>query len=958
MPPLTQPQAQWLSRLTGMEVSEAPSPTPTGKPGKPKDPAAEIRERLKAALIVKLEQEEFEDEQLKAQLIQSAIGSITPLKETLREAFAIQVTLGKETRPFQALDGDLENAAYDEDLTADSTISKIGAPPKKKEKKVKGQAPEGVDPNANAQIVQKAGEAFKFLTTQRQDLQKHTTSRSLLPWGKMPDLTKVNLKQPPFEKGPEQPLFTDLELAQEIYTPLVQEHVLPEGFITNNFSKTQQMLNATNTLYKKELKDAKDPTTGLADFTSSMIDAGSDIASAVLQSVGADTNMAKALLTGCTELAKLSITTADKLSDKIEVNTIGNLLGGLAGIVGTMVGGVTGNTDLGRLIGAAGGAGAAGITMIVNSVDKGKPDSAGLVTFFGAVIKVGLESDKTNSSKDDSNKDIGGAVTDTVTKAVSAHSVAFVEAVRTGDKKVLRSVTIDICMDIAEDSPSWVGSIVEHDHASSDDGSQNNDPNALPTEDDKEQNKQDQIGKDTGEALAGIVESVKGAKEQKKLSAEELKALAEERFSELEKNVAKEEARKKDDERDFTEVGREITQQIEQEREKFNAALKNLNDPVVNQATIAKLIKQIERDRAIMKVAVAIGQGGFEVAANFFAPMAMGTEAIKMAANIAAAVQRGIDLRKFVDEATGAANATSPYLSSIQNFVDNQANQLTHYTLAAALNGAKIAASAAAAAFPLAAPAVPAVTAVQVAAEAGWTFFNKILVVKAWSVTKDSLAHPNNRRLGLKARRVNPTLAKYSIAYGATEEKDPVAVHMANACGLTNDVLANKDSNVGTVKLFLEKQFADDNKVVGKLDKSDDWAKKLPNAALEPAALFQAYHAISAGFKETNPAWATIVGQGKDALPPGDLAASIRQIDGNKLPGTPDAAAVEQRLMIMGGIAKMLRTERDRLGRVDGTVGDVIDEYVDLVSAEQEALAMQFVALKVAASKNPPPKTK
>jgi hypothetical protein len=350
-----------------------------------------------------------------------------------------------------------------------------------------------------------------------------------------------------------------------------------------------------------------------------------------------------------------------------------------------------------------------------------------------------------------------------------------------------------------------------------------------------------------------------------------------------------------------------------------------------------------------MQVAVTIGQGGFEVASNFLAPLAIGTEAIKMAANIAAAVQRAVDLRKFLDEAAGAKAGTSPYLTSIQNFCDNQKDQLAHHAIAAALNGAKIVAAAAATAFPMAAPAVTIVGAVQSGAEALYQFNTQQAVVAAWEVTKVALNDPQNRRMGLKARRMNPTLAKYAVAYGAIEERDPVAVHMAKACGLDADTLANKDTNAKKVKQYLEIRFNEDSKVTGRIKKDDDWSKKIPEPALKSAVVFRTYDVIAEGFAGKKELL-DVVGTQK-LQPPAELTTLVRALEKTPLPSPPTTDAMQDRLLLFGQLRGALGGEQVRLVEIDGAVGDVIAEYSDLVADEQQKLSMELLKAKVEEAK-------
>src|SRR5262249_51095574 len=69
-----------------------------------------------------------------------------------------------------------------------------------------------------------------------------------------------------------------------------------------------------------------------------------------------------------------------------------------------------------------------------------------------------------------------------------------------------------------------------------------------------------------------------------------------------------------------------------------------------------------------------------------------------------------------------------------------------------------------------------------------------------------------------KALKINPTLSKYAIAYGALEMNDPFAREALRACDLNDMVLMHKDTNAAKVAAYMELKLADDIKVEGVLN--------------------------------------------------------------------------------------------------------------------------------------------
>jgi hypothetical protein len=315
-----------------------------------------------------------------------------------------------------------------------------------------------------------------------------------------------------------------------------------------------------------------------------------------------------------------------------------------------------------------------------------------------------------------------------------------------------------------------------------------------------------------------------------------------------------------------------LMDQFEKERAEYQDLVKKALQPDGQQKLIMKMIADMKRNQAIMQMAITVGSAGAEVAAQFFAPLAIAGQLIKMVAHLTAVVQRAVDLKKFLDAQQWAESAVSVYRSSIDNFLKNQQDQLTEHSIKAAMCALRVAAEAAATAHPAAKAVSAGVTIAQTSVDVGFAIYKEVQMREAWMTTKEALADPDDRKLGLKARRLNPTLAKYSIAYGALTQKDPVAVKTMNEIGLTNDMLQSEEAGVKLVKTFLETRFPEDAKVAFKWDTTAEWAKKLPPPELAPPNIFTAFAGIgkqAANFFDTVP--------GELATPPNALVGSLNK---------------------------------------------------------------------------------
>lgn len=111
---------------------------------------------------------------------------------------------------------------------------------------------------------------------------------------------------------------------------------------------------------------------------------------------------------------------------------------------------------------------------------------------------------------------------------------------------------------------------------------------------------------------------------------------------------------------------------------------------------------------------------------------------------------------------------------------------------------------------------------------------DKADIEKAWKVTLKSLRNPKNRQLALEARKLNPTLAKYSIAWGAVVLKDPLARNAMQACGLTEASLKNDSTDVNKVVQYLETFYEDDKTLYrDSTEPVPDWIPADPEVSLK-----------------------------------------------------------------------------------------------------------------------------
>jgi hypothetical protein len=306
---------------------------------------------------------------------------------------------------------------------------------------------------------------------------------------------------------------------------------------------------------------------------------------------------------------------------------------------------------------------------------------------------------------------------------------------------------------------------------------------------------------------AATGDAVKGAESRKKLREAERKLRAKQKA-----------ARTKADEADARLIVQEALADLD--------ALSKPQQAGADASSIDRLIAKMERDRMVMKLARQIAEGGTAFLAKFVPALGAASAGIKLAANLFAAGQRGQQLYKWMQLQDDFEAAQSALSSSSRNFVRNQGEQLAHYSAQAIFAATELAGEI----VKLAGPASPAGAILSAVASSGSALQGIVEkhksredLEKAWNTTVLALRNPGNRKLGLEARALNGSLAKYAIAWGAVTLKDPLARNAMKACDLNEASLNDENANVDKVVAYLESFYEDDASLYRELDETPAW---------------------------------------------------------------------------------------------------------------------------------------
>jgi hypothetical protein len=235
-------------------------------------------------------------------------------------------------------------------------------------------------------------------------------------------------------------------------------------------------------------------------------------------------------------------------------------------------------------------------------------------------------------------------------------------------------------------------------------------------------------------------------------------------------------------------------------------------------SSIDKLIAKIEKDRKVFDTAMKISKGGIDIAAKLFAPYGMYSLALEFMQSCEESLIRVTEIRKWLAAQESFAKAQSPLVSSAYNQVKNLGAQITKHAVDATLKAVQLVGNVMqfAVGTPIAAIGKAVEGAAKVAAigvDASFSVYNTVQLERGWAATEAAFRDPKNRRLALQARAKNPTLAKYSIAWGALEKKDPLARSLMKKIGLTEASLERTDTDVHKVVKYLETLYNEDSKL-------------------------------------------------------------------------------------------------------------------------------------------------
>ena len=241
---------------------------------------------------------------------------------------------------------------------------------------------------------------------------------------------------------------------------------------------------------------------------------------------------------------------------------------------------------------------------------------------------------------------------------------------------------------------------------------------------------------------------------------------------------------------------------------------------------IEQLVMQLKKDQMILDLCLNLATLPAQAVAAFLPQAGIAVASIELVKNIRKAYLHFKAYSEWQDNVRDAKSAMSVQVEAMANRMDISRSKGIDEALSALENSAKIVAGAVSCAGPFApaghavAATVAGVSAIRVILTKQW---EERELREAWKLYKKARDNPDDRKTVRASIRKNPTLAKYVIAWGAEVEQDPVAKSAMQKCGLTEEVLSNRNTNVQKVVTFLETLYPDDPVLLHKVDRPEKW---------------------------------------------------------------------------------------------------------------------------------------
>jgi hypothetical protein len=681
--------------------------------------------------------------------------------------------------------------------------------------------------------------------------------------------TEVAKLQKEYDLASRTPLFTDREISDAIWAPLMRRKLIPENAIPKRYSEVSRTFDGASGAYQERLAAYTD---GLGKFeklceslgvAKDVLDAATETANAVIGDLASldvkfDVSTAKDCITlinvtlsgGASTLqTMLREAGNDDLSFKDKVaNAAGAIIkqaakiGSSAATVGFDQYGDWGS-DLGKVVGDGISMAVSGGSAIVK-IKKGKyrealGDIADIVA-SACDCAYNVNQSKTDSKTytyDPSNAYSGPSVNMSELGMFIAAGIrsgaaaeAFIEKMIKGTVKVedIGALLGDVFREAVASSSKWMADQVESkkeseakdkDHARGDDDGRTEFNRVKNVEEPEIEDRQKDGA--TSEGFAAIGEIIKAIQSKSGKDLEDF-LNGKPQFKALAEKIKSQQRSVMDD------ATESMNEEVAQEAKAFRDMIHRgeTGDMEGEIRSVEAMIMAIKRDQMLTDLAAKLISMPAQIVAAFLPQAGIAVSGIELIKNLKLAAEHLAAFMEWQANVADARSAMSVQAEAMVNRAGLEAKQGMEASLKALNAAVMIVGGALSCAGPFAAAGHIATSTTKGVVAIGqliYKFYDKAKLRGQWKLYLKALNDPEDRKVVRQAIRENPTLAKYVIAYGAVEENNPVARNVMRKCNMSSEVLDSKDTNVQKVEAYLEALYPEDPVLLVAVARPKEW---------------------------------------------------------------------------------------------------------------------------------------
>jgi predicted RNase H-like HicB family nuclease len=625
----------------------------------------------------------------------------------------------------------------------------------------------------------------------------------------------------------ERPLFDKAGIHDAVYAPFVRRGLFPEDQIMSHFSRTHDMIQESNKLYLEELAGVEDQP----DWTNTVSQAQGLLSSLATGLVGGtglgttvdptfhDTAVQITHLTGIIDTSLKTITGSVVLFAKADAEgAVKTLLTGVGGAVGAAIGG-----DIGKYVtlGLKAGATAPQLMKVLRTSKTEGEVAAGLLTLLGDAVTIGVGLDNLVKTDPVAEKQATVFATHLQTalnglaKAFEKDLIGALKAARQGDLSALQRWALDFGAAAGAEVGVAITSVFSAQVIAERTASLDPKTNPQYQQTAEYQTFLEAVqGKNLdGEALAkawtkyaGEVAAgwsrMDGALLAQQTGGLQMATGALSKLIDPSKLQVKVKAREEE---------AQEQEAIELEERAWEEELEAGGVKAEGEAAarLGQLVVQLQQRRMVFTLVAGVVKGGAAAVARFWGVAAAAGTLMDLITQVKQAVETHQELMTWRRSEAYAENAVSPYFSSIVSFVSEQERLFPRDVVRSVMTAIKLGAQVAQAEPTFGLAIGKLIEGIEGVAESSMDLICGVIdaqkVEDAWTLTRAALEDPENRKAALVARKLNPTLAKYTLAWGALIAKDVVAREAMAEIGLTEGDLRAPDAKAADASKVLVK---------------------------------------------------------------------------------------------------------------------------------------------------------